>query len=355
MQKSPKIFIWQGAWKGGAENITFQIAEYVKKEFNAEVTLGVFKGEKNFEVPFKQIEVTRALPKKLVAYNNLLASLLVWAQYKEYDYVLTHTAGFWKRSGVKFIYREPGNLKLLLSSLSLKSKLVYFLPYLAAKHSILHCDIPVSASRKADEFFVQCGRKSFIQSTNFVNIASLPNINQLSYQEKDKFKIAFIGRNDKLKRLSLLIDVVNKAGAEDNLELHVFGSRGRDTDFVKYHGWVPGEKVLDFLSAKAHAFVLPSVFEASSVSLLHALMLGVPTVVSVNALPIELSAYAQSFQTKEDLHQSLVELKQNYPARKKTAESNSNEIREKFSLGKVLKKEFETIFAWGENQESQRK
>ncbi len=346
-----KIFIWQGAWQGGAETVMLDIAKFLRDHYNIKPVLGVFKGESDPKQDFKQIEIPRIFPKKLVAYNQVAASLLLGRQLSNFDLVITHCGGFWKRPSNFFVYREPGDLDAMLRALPLRSKLLYSIPYLVALSSLKRgADLPMAASHRAVDFFTRHGVKDFFPTTNFVNTANLPSVSDLSYEEGEKFRVTFVGRDDKLKRLDLLKQAV--ALLKDPLvELHIFGVEGQDVVNLKYHGWQRQDAVEQFLAHHTHVFVLPSLFEASPLTLLTALALGVPSVCSNNALPREYETGVNGFNLLQELESKLGDIKATYADYKQAAKNYATTVRSDYDINRVLAKELDYVLRCVDKQE----
>ena len=211
--------------------------------------------------------------------------------------------------------------------------------------SLRRADYPIAASKKAALFFKHIGCNNFLSTTNFFNLSSLPKPIQKELQFEKPFELIFVGRNDRIKNLSLLKEVVNNLPAENKVVLHIFGQDGIDTNRIHYHGWCTEDEIVKFMNIRAHAFILPSLFEASPLPLLSALALGLPCLVSSTALPLEYKGYAKSFSTKKELQEALLSLFENYELNAKRSFSNSYNIREVYAAKVVLTKEFEELFS----------
>ncbi len=342
--KQSKIFIWQGDWKGGAETVTLEIAKFLRDSYQITPTLGVFKGNKNPNQPFPQIEIETPFPKHLVAYNNLFASFRLRKQLNSFDLIITHTGGFWKTKYNHFSYREPGNLFGLFSSLPPKSKIGYILPLLFSIYGLYTSDISIAASKKAEGFFRKIHVRPAILSTNFIDKTKIPSAKVHTYNNNtERFNLTFIGRDDKIKNLAWLEKTCTKLSDTLNIHLHVFGIKKQNTKCITYHGWVDEEIVWDFLQQQTHIFVLPSLFEASPLVLLQALACGTPCLVKSSALPDELIPFTSSFRDPYTFKKSLTAFMKDYDAYAKTAHANASTIRNHYDKQTVLTKEFSTI------------
>lgn len=319
-----------------------EIARFIAEHFGTKPTLGVFRGEKDKSLDFEQVEVPRLFPKKLVAYNTIAASILLGDKLNNFDLVITHSGGFWKRKSNFFVYREPGDLDAMLKVLPFESKIAYFVPYWVALYSLRRADLALAASRRAEQFFKRHEIRYFLRTSNFIDLRVLPQLREREYAGGD-FNIVFIGRDDKLKRLGLLREVVRKL-QDPSLKLHIFGVGGKSSVSEVYHGWQKEEKVLDFLANEAHLFVLPSIFEASPLSLLKALALGVPSLCSNNSLPLEYKELVPVFRDKNQLVSEIKAIKRNYNALGRKFFGFVQVVRTRYEKLHVLGRELGYIF-----------
>ena len=320
------------------------MALFLKGQYDITPTLGLFQGEERTDCPFPQLGIPRLLPKKLVSYNNILASILARKQLKDFDLVLTHTAGFWQTKKTGLAYREPGNLLRLFWNLPIKSKLLYLPALLVAITSIKQARFPIAASKKAEDFFAHIGVNDFLSTVNFIDTSKLPEPQTKEYGQENTFHLLFVGRDDRIKNLSELIAAITDLPENKNIILHIFGQNGTNTNRIHYHGWCTEEEITNFLTKKVHAFVLPSLFEASPLTLLLALMLGVPSIASIEACPDEYKNTVMLAKTKKELQEALLNLLEDYPKHASNATDRSAQIRTTFDKNTVLKKEFDTLF-----------
>ncbi|MBT5808371.1 glycosyltransferase family 4 protein [Candidatus Uhrbacteria bacterium] len=336
--KNRNVFIWQGAWKGGAEAVTFGIADFLLRH-GVTPTLGVFKGEQRTDLPYPQIECPRIFPKRYVAYNNLFASLWLRRSTKVFDIIVTHTAGAWRQPGINYFYREPGDLRALFKSLSYKSKLGYALPYLAAKWALNKANPAIAASKRAEAFFESIGVKTFLSTQNFLTTTP-PQPSQRSYDSNEPLQLVFVGRDDKIKNLPWLERFC--ADASLNIHLHVIGVNKLNTQHITYHGWVSQSEVQSFMQ-NAHALILPSLFEASPLVLIDALAQGLPVLVSKNAAPLELHKQIIQFDDDQTLTEAITLLQNNYTKIADERFNEADEIRDRFNVDHVLMHEWLAI------------
>lgn len=341
MQKKCKIFIWQGDWTGGAERVTLAIAEFLYETYGVLPTLGVFRGSRRADIPFPQVETVRLFPRKLVAYNNIAASILLRHQLREYDAVITHAAGFWDRSSARWIWREPGDLDLLWSQLPLRSKVSYWVPYLIALRGVLRCGMAVAASAKAVAFFRRHGRTA-IASSNFLDMRALPVRSRRTHRPGEPFNLVFIGRDDPIKNIEFLTHAATWF-SKHGITVHLFGVSGDSDATFQYHGWVSEAETLEFLTNEGHALILPSFFEASPLVLLESLVLGVPALVHSPALPTELREYALSYTSRSEFEDALLSLVQGYECVVDECMKRAVELERTYDRSAVLMKEFDRI------------
>jgi glycosyltransferase involved in cell wall biosynthesis len=340
--KQSKIFIWQGGWNGGAETVMFEMAKFLHDTYQITPTLGVFKENVDEQKPFPQITIETPFP-KLVAYKNLIASWKLRKQLQTFDLVITHSGGFWKTKQNHFAYHEPGDLFRLFAALPLKSKIGYTIPLLFSIYGLRTADLPIAASKKAEHFFDQVGVKSFLSSSNFIDISQLPNSIQHTHDSSQPFQLVFIGRDDKIKNLPWLERTCTRIAKTSNIHLHVFGIKKPDTEHITYHGWVQEKTIFDFLTHRAHAFILASLFEASPLVLLQALACGTPSLVKTSALPTELTSFVSSFEDETTLEQKITMLITTYTRASEIAAKNASIIRRTYDKQFILKREFEAI------------
>jgi len=342
MLSDMKIFIWQGDWKGGAEEVTLGIASYLRDTTKVIPTLGIFTGMRRDNLKFPQIEIKRIFPKRLVAYNNIWASIALRRRLGDFDLIITHTAGFWRQKRVKVLYREPGDLDALFKNIRFRSKLTYFIPYLVALSLVKKAELLVSASRRADNFFERHGRKDFIMSTNFIDTERLPEPRKRVY-DGGRFNLVFVGRDDPIKNLDSLVGVVE--GLRNSLPIHldVFGVQRKDTHSTTYHGWKEEGGLLDSIDKHSHLFILPSRFEASPLMLIKALAMGIPCVVSENAVPEEMKKYVIAYGSRDKLPRLIQEIISKYDELEKRAREAAPSIKSEFGAANVLGRELSKI------------
>jgi len=286
--KKPKVFIWVGGWKGGAENVMLGIAEILREEFSIIPTLGVF--EKNVEVDFPQIVVKRLFPRRLAGYNSIWASLYLRKKgiLDKFDIVITHTGGFWKTEANFYVYHEAADLNRILKNLSRISKVIYFPIYVIALRSLNEADLVFSASPECSLFLNRLGVKHE-KTSSFVDTTIFKPLNL-----KRENAILFAGRGDKgQKNLDLLLSVIKTLPF---MRLYITGKQnlGVLPKNVKYLGWVSLESLV-VLYNKVRAFVLPSKWEGFPLTILEALACKTPVIASIYSVPNLLWEYVYVF------------------------------------------------------------
>ena len=282
----PKILIWVGGWKGGAERIMLGIAEILKYNFGIIPTLGVF--EKDETIEFPQIVVRRVLPKRFVAYNSIWASLYLSQRgiLKSFDVVITHTGGFWKTGNNVHVYHEAADLRRMLRNLNILSKIVYFPAYLMALYSLQKADIVFSASPECSEFLNTLGVRHK-RSSSFVDTRIFRPLGL-----KRKNIVIFVGRADATKNLNYLINAVLSIGC--SFPLWIAGVDGNDNRCIKFLGWLDQTELSKVYNI-AKVFVLPSLSEGFPITMLEALSCKTPVVASIYATPEPLRKFVFLF------------------------------------------------------------
>ncbi|MFH0898872.1 MAG: glycosyltransferase, partial [bacterium] len=273
--------------------------------------------------------------------NNICASLLLRNRLGNCNIVVTHTAGFWNGKRRRQIYREPGDLRALMKSLPLKSKIGYVIPYLMARYALHRSDPAIAASERAEVFFKSMGLDRFLLSTNF--LLDKVQIHSRAYDTAKPFTLVFVGRDDKIKNLSWLERYFKMTSLPVRLE--VVGIKKRDTDNIAYHGWIKTEHVQNVLK-NAHALVLPSLFEASPLVVLDALAQGLPVFISENAVPAELKKYVNIFSDEKEFEKKLAEIINHYEYALQNRVDTAVFIQKQYNKETVLQREWEAIGAW---------
>jgi glycosyltransferase involved in cell wall biosynthesis len=104
--------------------------------------------------------------------------------------------------------------------------------------------------------------------------------------DPNKINLLFVGRHDPQKGIDILLDAM-RALYGYPLHLHVLGDSVLSKPRVKngsernvsYYGWTPRERVFDFIAA-ADAVIMPSRWEGFGLTVIEAMRMGKPAIVS---------------------------------------------------------------------------
>lgn len=340
-RKHLKIFVWQGANKGGAEQVMESLSNNFRQIESVALTRGFFSGE-DIGKEDNTVCVKRILPRKLVAYNTIWAAFSLVKKLKEYDLIITHTAGGWFLSGVDVAYHEPGDLWRMMKSLRFRSKLLYLLPYLMAKIELKKALVPVAASISSKRFMESINVEPGFVTTNGVDLENIPLRLQnfcMSHEKQKEF--VFVGRNDYIKNFKILRKVFLSLPEGFRLNVFGFGGVGRN---ICFYGWKKKKEVHDFVAKKAFAVIVSSHFEAFPLIVLESLCIGVPVIISKFAAPEELKDFCLVYDgTEEGLTQAVHEMNNSYSFWCSKALSNVESVRKLFDSKKIYQQESKKI------------
>ncbi|MEM2679619.1 MAG: glycosyltransferase family 4 protein [Candidatus Hadarchaeales archaeon] len=338
MKSDLKVFIWQGGWLGGAERVMLGLAETFKSYARIEPVLGVF--EKNENIDFEQVCVSRIFPEKAVGYNTIWASFYLNRKgiLDDFDIVIAHGGGMWKTRKNFYVCHEAGDLDALAKNLPLFSKLTFFPLKELYICFIKKSDLIISATRECDRFLERHGVRDYVKGRNFVDTKF--------FRPKGKkpggaFKILFVGRDEPRKNLGALKEVCRKLRG---VELNIIGAVGENEGDVRYLGYVSDEELAEWYR-RSHLFVLPSFWEGFSVSILEAMASGTPVLASVYAIPEELKKFAITFDpySKNELSKKIQWIMENYEDVTRIAKKARNFVVKNYEKEMVLRWEVETI------------
>ena len=279
------IFIWQGNWQGGAENITLEMAKYLH-EHHKDVTIGVFK--KNTDSSLKQLvfNVPNFIP---FSFKSLYASLIYQLRYSNnFSAVYTHTLGFWKTKNNYLFVHEAANLdKYLSNSSNLLHQLsawlwkTIYLNFCLKKASIIFTatkethgymtkhDIPINKLQSSSSFY----NETIFNYTKHQAPANHTNIifigNYLDPRKQITALIKYLYDNSKFT-----VSVLGGPAKSDDKNFHYLGYR--DSNYVKQ------------ALTNSYIYILPSLSEGFSIALLEALATGIPCIANNAAVNHEL-------------------------------------------------------------------
>jgi len=339
MVKKPRVFIWQGTWRGGAERVMLGLAEAFRKHFKIEPVLGVF--ERSGSVDFEQIRVKSVFPKKAIGYNTMWASLYLSRSglLDGFDIVVAHGGGFWKTGRNFYVCHEAGDLDALARNLPFFSRITFFPLRGLYIRNIRRADLVISATRECDRFLERHGVRSYVRGRNFVDTKLFRPGER---RPGETFAVLFVGRDEPRKNLAALKDACRALGGD--VVLYIIGAEGKSENNIKYLGYVSDEELAEWYR-RVNVFALPSFWEGFPITVLEAMASGTPVLASVYAVPEELREFAITFNpySEGELLEKLRWIRQNYGEAIKISEKARRFVVENYEKEKVLKWEVRTI------------
>ena len=331
------IFIWQGNWQGGAENITLEMAQYLHKR-HANVTIGVFK--KNTSSPLKQIvfNVPDLIP---FSFKSLYASIIYQLNYvNNFSAVYAHTLGLWKTKNNSLFIHEAADLDNYLAKSN--NLLHHFSAWLWKTTYLNFClkkaSIIFTATKETHDYMARHDisqnklrpSSSFYNETIFTYIKRKPPTSQI--------KIIFIGNYlDPRKQFNTLRKYFYD---KPKFTVSILGGPAKPNDKnFKYLGYHDSSCVKQTL-ADSHIFILPSLSEGFSIALLEALATGIPCIANREAVNHELRNINSllAYEQPDQLPRLVKEIIKNY------AHYNTpNKRLNRFSRAIVLQNEYRQI------------
>ncbi|MEM4336802.1 MAG: glycosyltransferase family 4 protein [Candidatus Woesearchaeota archaeon] len=291
---------------GGGQNHVWEICKHLIKEHNCNIDLYVrslkddkgkvySNNENHFNGKLKIIRVGPAF-KFFNPLGRLLHILLTPFYIKgNYDIIHAHAymsafpakiTKFFKRIPLIFTVHGTG-LEVMeeLSSCRLSAKIKRFLEKLILLK--MKYDLEITVSR---DFLKYKNKNKVIYIPNGVNIEKFDKVNVK--KEKKNFKIIFVGRLCKQKGVIYLLKAMKKIIKENkNIILHLVGD-GEDKkeleeytrkmgleNYVKFCGPLFGNELIKEYKS-SHLFVLPSLYEGQSLTLLEAWASKLPVIVT---------------------------------------------------------------------------
>jgi glycosyltransferase involved in cell wall biosynthesis len=281
----PKLFVWQGGWRGGAARITRDVAEALSAR-GVDVTLGVFAPNPECALPQLVLAPPRWLPG---IFHSLWASV-VWKRRHGQTFrgVYTHTLGWWKPPATLLFVHDAVDVdRARIAIPDLPHRLVYrFWQWLYERFCLTRADIIFSATGEFTSYLRRHGvhSKRIVPSGSWFDDRFTPAPQRR--MPHAPVRIVFIGDPaEPGKQFSLMREALKHNG---RYELHVLGGTAKATSGQTYfHGYLSPAAVHDKLTAM-DIFVMPSRSEGFSLALLEALAAGLPCVVNVSALTREL-------------------------------------------------------------------
>lgn len=331
------IFIWQGNWQGGAENITLEMARYLHKH-RTNVTVGVFK--KNTNSPLKQIvfHVPHLVP---FSFKSLYASIIYQLYYaNNFSAVYAHTLGLWKtKNNYLFIHEaadldkylaKPGNILRRFAAWLWKTT---YLNFCLKKASIIF-----TATKETHDYMTRHN----IPPSKLQSSSSFYNETIFNYTQRKPptghTRIVFIGNYlDPRKQFTVLHKYFYN---KPKFTLSILGGPSKPSDKnFNYLGYRNSAYVKQTL-ANSHIFILPSLSEGFSIALLEALATGIPCISNNAAVNHELQNInnLHTYEQPDQIPHLVKEIIENY---------NQYNVFDKklnrFSRSVVLQNEYQQI------------
>jgi len=336
----PRVFIWQGRWRGGAEKITLGVGEAFKKYHGISPTLGVL--EKREDVDFEQIVVKELFPERLIGYNAFLAT---WYLNKKgvldrFDIAFSHGGLFLKTKNNFYVCHEASDLDLLGKNLSPLSRLAFLLIKRWRVASMKKANLIVSSVRGCDRFLERHGIKNYVRSSSFVDTKIFRPIKVPTPSEK--FNVLFVGRKDPIKNFKGLRKVCWEL--KDKVNLYVAGIAIESEANVSYLGELTENELVQWYN-RCDLFVLPSFWEGFPFVLLEGLACRTPILASKYAVPEILKEFTATFDPykKNELKEKILWSIDNYDEMLNMAEKGYKFVIKNYDKEKVLKEETGTI------------
>ncbi|OHB20096.1 MAG: hypothetical protein A2854_02200 [Parcubacteria group bacterium RIFCSPHIGHO2_01_FULL_56_18] len=337
LSRARAIFIWQGAWQGGAERITLSMAQYLAERGHT-VTLGVFQKNAASPLPQIQFRIPHFIP---TSFRPLAASLIFRLRHaRQFSAVYTHKIGWWKTAGRALFVHEAANLReyqlaivhphhrlaallwrWLYVRLTLRPATLVFAATAAAARYLRASGIAPSAIKPSASFF---------DENIFHFVPRMP--------PKAHTHLVFIGNpRDPRKNFSALQKLFYN---QPHYTLHIAGSSTKHSDknFID-HGYLTPSELFALLS-RCHVLLHLAQAEGFSVALLEALATGIPCLALASAVNQELSSIKNVILAPQphDIPAHLTEILRHY------ARYNVPDHRLKqFTHTAVLDKEYEQI------------
>ncbi len=308
----PRLFIWQGGRRGGAEYVTAAAAEYFAAH-GLRVAAGVYEVN---PAPgqLKQIAFPRFnfIPP---SFRPLAASLIFRLRHaREFDAVYTHKSGAWKAARLKLFVHDAADLNRKLRQAGGAGRR---LAYRVWRYLYLNlCLKKATAIFAASPEFVSYLTSQNVPGERVIPVSSFYDDKVFRYRRRSpsgqNTKLIFVGHPaDPAKNFALAKRLFY---GRSPFAVAVAGSEkiSRDNNFT-YLGWLTPRRLRRALD-KSDIFFMPSKSEGFSVALLEALATGIPCLVSGAAAPSSLAGVRNlvTYRNEKEVTARLDKIIENY-------------------------------------------
>jgi glycosyltransferase involved in cell wall biosynthesis len=306
-----KIFVWQGNWRGGAEQVTLAAAKHLS-DHGFDVTLGVYHS--NPRLPLKQIVYpqVRWVPQ---SFQALIASLIFRQRHAaDFSAVYAHTLGAWKTRSSKLFIHEAADLdRKLKETAGFTRKGAYllwrqlYLSLCLARAEVIFAATPECAAylqrKRIKPVRIKLSH-SFYDEKNF-HFVSRP-------RPTSQINLIFVGNHqDPVKNFAAARRLLSHSSS---CRITVAGGPPRAAEKnITYRGYLSRQELQREL-ARADIFFMPSRSEGFSLALLEALATGMPCLVNQVVIPSSLKNARNliSYNTEDEMLPQIGKIIANY-------------------------------------------
>lgn len=333
MTKPKVLHISTGLDRGGAEKVILDLSTYLmQNDFEVHV-IGLTDKDK-FKDAFEQQGIT-------INTLNITKSPLSLIEG------LSTARKFIKKHDIKLIHAHMTHalifaslLKLLLPSIN-----IVFTPHSFNIGSSLRFAIVrfLKPLRKADILFSAKMKRSCYKKQSYIIPNGIDTAKyDVSYPKNQRFTFVTIGRLERVKNHQALIQCASVLKNKFDFEIQLIGDGVLKTELQKAaveHGVESHIKFCGYQSnvaeicARAHVFLLPSLWEGFPISLLEAGASGIPVLSTpVGSIPEVVGEENGYLSTIENFPVIMTEIYENYPDAVLKAQNFRLVIREKYDL-----------------------
>lgn len=310
MTSKPNIFVWQGAWHGGAERVTLTVARALL-ERGFPVTLGVYQVNSQIRIPQLTHPHLMFVPSSL---QSLVASIWFRLWYAaRFKAVYAHTLGLWKTKHNRIYIHEAADLDTKRGQLHGRQRALYSVwSWLYLQLCLRQAEIVFAATAACRRYLERHGIESeHIQSSgSFYDDSIFIPVHR--YAPHKPLRLVVVGNyRDSVKKFRLVRTLFYK---NENVRVHIFGgpTRNIDHNFI-FHGYTPPTELAAGL-ADSDVYFMPSLSEGFSIALLEAAATGIPCLVATTALPDPLVNWSNivPFKTPAEALRKIAEIEKNF-------------------------------------------